>query len=160
GDLVMVLVVLSDREPSVAVRRLLSRATFLLIPLSILLIKYYPNLGKSYGRWDWEPFYTGVALNKNALGAICLLFGVGSAWRILAAYHGRGSTGRARRLVAHGVILMMVLWLFWINHSMTSFACFLLAGPLLLAASSRPVVRTPMLIHLLVAVVLAVIVSV
>src|SRR5262245_12512612 len=40
GDLVMVLVVLSDREPSTAVKRLLARTTYLLIPLSILFIKY------------------------------------------------------------------------------------------------------------------------
>ena len=46
GDLVMVLVVLSDREPISAVKRLFSRTEFLLIPLSVLLIKYYPTLGR------------------------------------------------------------------------------------------------------------------
>jgi hypothetical protein len=79
GDLVMVLVVLSDRNPSAAVKRLLSRTTYLLIPLSILFIKYYPNFGRVYGRWDWKVSYTGVATNKNTLGAICLLCGLASA---------------------------------------------------------------------------------
>src|SRR5271166_3600399 len=40
GDLVMVLIVLSDREPFNAVNRLLARTGYLLIPLSILFIKY------------------------------------------------------------------------------------------------------------------------
>src|SRR5688572_10246170 len=37
GDFVMVLIVVSDREPSVAIRRLLARTGFLLIPLSVLM---------------------------------------------------------------------------------------------------------------------------
>ena len=48
GDLVMVLVVLSDREPSAAFERLLARTTYLLVPLSVLLIKYYPDIGRGY----------------------------------------------------------------------------------------------------------------
>src|SRR6185503_12351634 len=44
GDFVMVLIVVSDRDPSVAIRQLLARVGFLLIPLSVLMIKYYPDL--------------------------------------------------------------------------------------------------------------------
>src|SRR2546427_35770 len=51
GDLVMVLIVLTDPEPTGAVKRLLARTGFLLIPLSILLIKYYPSLGRGYSVW-------------------------------------------------------------------------------------------------------------
>src|SRR5712691_1045106 len=47
GDLVMVLVVLTDPEPTGALKRLLARPGFVLLPLSILLIKYYPNLGRA-----------------------------------------------------------------------------------------------------------------
>ena len=46
GDLAMVLVVLTDPDPKLAFKRLLTRAGFLLVPLSVLLIKYYPELGK------------------------------------------------------------------------------------------------------------------
>src|SRR5215472_7354506 len=45
GDLVMVLVVLTDPDPTAALRRFLARPGFLLFPVSILLIKYYPSLG-------------------------------------------------------------------------------------------------------------------
>src|SRR5437870_1930094 len=48
GDLVMVLVVLTDPDPSASVKRVLARSGFLLIPLSDLLIKYYPELGRYY----------------------------------------------------------------------------------------------------------------
>src|SRR2546426_7213329 len=43
GNLVMVLVVLTERDPPAAVRQLLTRTGFLLIPLSVLLIKYFPE---------------------------------------------------------------------------------------------------------------------
>src|SRR5437867_10516084 len=87
GDIVMVLVVLSDPDPSAAVKRLLARAGFLLIPFSVLLIKYYPDLGQAYNPWTWGAYYTGVATGKNGLGLVCLIFGLGSLWRFLEAFH-------------------------------------------------------------------------
>ena len=141
GDLVMVLVVLSDREPSAAFERLLAWASFLLIPLSVLIIKYYPVIGRGYDRWDGRAFYTGVTLNKNTLGSICLLFGLASVWRLLIAYQDRKGTARTRRLLAHGVILVMVLWLFWMANSMTSLSCFLIGIVLLLVGNLRAVVQ-------------------
>src|SRR5712691_1396516 len=56
GDVVMVLIVLTEPDPSAAVKRLLGRAGFLLIPLSVLLIKYYPELGVGYGPWGTQNY--------------------------------------------------------------------------------------------------------
>ncbi|HYM74938.1 MAG TPA: O-antigen ligase family protein [Candidatus Dormibacteraeota bacterium] len=150
GDLVMVLIVLTDREPTAAVKHLLARAGFILIPLSVLITKYYPDLGRYYGTWDYKTYFTGVTTNKNALGVICLLYGLASAWRFLAAFHSR-TKDRIGHMVAHGVILAMVIWLFWIANSMTSLACFLLASTLLLATHIRIVARRPSAVHFLVA---------
>jgi exopolysaccharide production protein ExoQ len=160
GDFVMVLLVLSDREPTVALKRLLVRTTYVLIPLSILFIKYYPDIGRGYGYWEGEVSYVGVTTNKNSLGMICLLFGLGSLWRFLAAYQDRKCTGRTRQLIAHGIILGMVLWLFRIVNSMTSLSCFLLASALLLLANSRVVIRRRAIVPLFMAATLAVSASV
>jgi exopolysaccharide production protein ExoQ len=159
GDLVMVLIVLTDREPTAAIKQLLARAAFLLIPLSVLITKYYSDLGRYYGPWDYKTFYTGVTTNKNGLGAICLLYGLASAWRFLAAYYSRAK-GRIRQMVAHGVILAMVIWLFLMANSMTSLASFLLASFLLLATHIRLVARRRVALHFLVALVVCVCVSV
>jgi exopolysaccharide production protein ExoQ len=156
GDLVMVLVVVSDREPYAAVKRLLSRLTFLLIPFSVLFIKYYPELGKGYGRWDYKSIYTGVTTNKNSLGVICLFLGAASLWRFLAAYHEPRSAPRSRQLLAHGIILAMVFWLFWMANSMTSLSCFLLAAIVMIAASSRAVFRRPAIVPILITAILLV----
>src|SRR6188768_3548492 len=39
------------------------------IPLSMLFIKYMPDIGRYYDPWTWQPMYRGVAGEKNALGA-------------------------------------------------------------------------------------------
>jgi O-antigen ligase len=143
GDFVMVLIVVSDRDPLVAIKRLLTRTGFLLIPLSVLLIKYYPELSRYYDRWEWSTYYSGVTTNKNALGVICLLFGLASAWRFLEAYYGRDRTGWVRRLIAHGFMLAMVIWLFSLAQSMTALSCFFLGIVVLLIVGLRFRVRKP-----------------
>jgi len=81
GDLIMVLIVLTDLDPSAAVKRLLARVGFVLLPVSILLSKYYSALGRGFGEGG-EALYVGVASSKNELGGICLLFGLGAVWRL------------------------------------------------------------------------------
>jgi O-antigen ligase len=160
GDLVMVLIVLSDRDPFVAVKRVLARTGYLLIPLSVLFIKYYPELGRTYGRWDYKVIYTGVTTNKNTLGVVCMLYGLASLWRFLSAWNSPRGSSRILQLIAHSIILAMVMWLFVITNSMTSLSCFLMGSVLLLAATIRAVVKRPVLIHMLIAAELSVSASV
>jgi exopolysaccharide production protein ExoQ len=155
GDLVMILIVLSDHEPLAAFKRYLARPTFVLIPLSILFIKYYPALGTAYSPWGGPTIHTGVTTNKNTLGVICLCFGLGALWRLLAAYEDRDDKTRTRRLVAHAVILVMVIWLLWIANSMTSATCLLMGALLLLASKIRFIKQRPAILHLLIATMLA-----
>src|SRR5215469_709815 len=51
GVYMVVLVVLSDPRPLEAVRTVLRRLCYLVVPLSIVLIKYYPYLGKGFSDW-------------------------------------------------------------------------------------------------------------
>lgn len=160
GDLVMILVVLTDKDPIGALKRFLKRPTFVLIPLSILLIKYYPALGTFYGPWGGPRMNAGVTTNKNALGVICLCFGLGALWRFLSAYDDRQDDSRKRRLLAYGVILAMVVWLLWIANSMTSISCLLMGSILMLATRLNFVKKRPGSVHLLIAAMLTVSVSV
>jgi len=151
GDMVMVLVVLTDPDPVGAIKGLLSRLGFVLVPLSILFIKYYPNLGRSYNPWSWTYLYCGVATTKNMLGMACLILGLGSLWRFLGAYQDRGNARRSQWLVAHGAIVTMVLWLLWRCNSVTSVSCFLMAGALMIFVSWRSFTLKSSTIHCLVA---------
>ncbi len=156
GDFVMVLIVLTDRDAYASIKRVLAWTGFFLIPVSILLIKFYPALGRGYNEWLWTPFYIGVTTNKNELGRICLLFGLAFLWRFIMALRSEKSAARNRQLIAFGVCLAMVGWLLLMAHSMTSLSCFVMASGLLLATSLRSVARRPWLVHVMIFAVLAV----
>src|ERR1700674_4335026 len=160
GDLAMVLVVLTDHDPLAAFKRVLARLAYVLIPLSVLFIKYFPNIGMSYNFWTGSPVYTGVTSNKNTLGAICLCFGLAALWRFVTAYKNKELNGRTRQLIASAIVLVMVLRLFQLMNSMTSFLCFLMASFLILATNTRTVSRMPVVVHLQMVAILSVSVSV
>jgi O-antigen ligase len=148
GNLAMVMVILTDPKPALAIRRVFARIGFWLIPLSVLLIKYYPDLGRAYSRWSWEPIYTGAATEKNALGCLTLVFGLASFWRLVEAIRTTPSPdgpSRSRQLVAHGVILSMAFWLFYMANSSTSVACFTLGALLILLLTMWG--RRPAVVH-------------
>ncbi len=67
GIPIMALVILTEQRPYAAVGIILGRLTFLLIPLSFLFIKYFPELGRSYHA-DGAPMYTGIGHQKMISG--------------------------------------------------------------------------------------------
>ena len=150
GDVVMVLIVLTERDWLASRRRLYAWTAFVLIPASILLIRYYPELGRAYGL-DGTLFWTGVGKNKNELGLICLVFGLPSVARLIDIYKGREGPGKTRALIAHVAIVVMTMYLLHVANSATSLACLGLGVGILLLTSWRPVIRRPALIHVIVA---------
>jgi exopolysaccharide production protein ExoQ len=148
GDWVMVLIVWTDADPVAALKRLFARIGYVLIPLSLLFIKYYPYLGRTYGRWSGDAYYVGVTAEKNTLGSICLIFGLASLWSILNLLSNESqSQGRNRRMIVHCVILAMIVYLLSIADSMTSLSCFVLGTCVVVAARFRFLARVPLLIH-------------
>lgn len=141
GDLVMVMVVLTDPYPRIAIRKLFTRAAFVLLPLSVLFIKYYPSLGTAYSAEDLTTTYVGVTTFKNLLGMISMVFGLTSLWSLMDACEGQATLQRMRRMLAHTLILVIAIWLIVAANSMTSLACLSLAGLLMLAVSQEWLAR-------------------
>jgi exopolysaccharide production protein ExoQ len=156
SDFVMVLVVLTEADPLVATKRLLARVGFILVPASVLLIKYYPALGRVYNIWTWTPSYVGVADHKNTLGMIVMILAIGFLWRFLLAYRDREDPKRRNHLLVHGMLIGMSIWLFTQAQSMTGQATFAIAAVFLVATSLAFVVRKRTLVQLLVLVLVAV----
>ena len=128
GHLVMVLMVVTELDPLAAVKRLMTRCAFVLIPLSILFIKYYPNWGRSWHRYTGDTFLQGVSIGKNGLGLVLLIFGMAVLWRLLHEFDRNDGRRRTASLVANGVVLTMALWLFWQVDSVTALVCFLVGS--------------------------------
>ena len=156
GDVVMILIILTDRDRPTAVKQFLARLGFLLVPASILLIKYYPTLGRNYSPWEGRVRHTGVAMDKNMLGVICLVAGLACAWRVIEALRDREGARKVGPLIAQSVLLAMVLWLFRLANSMTSLACFVSGTTLMVATTMPALARRRSAVHLLVLVALTV----
>jgi len=148
GDLAMVLVVLTEIDPLVAIRRLFARIGFILLPLSLLFIKYYPEIGRSYSNFLGQAVYVGVTTNKNALGMITMLLGIACLWSFLRAREERRQTQESGPMIAQGILLGIVIWLFVMANSATSLSCFLMASVFLLAVHLYRFARKPVAAHI------------
>ena len=156
GDVLIVLVVLSEEDWLAAVKRFLSRNAFLLLPISLLFIKYYPLLGRQYSRWDGAMSWTGVTNGKNGLGMICWVYGLASVWRFTMAHLDKKTPGRKRLLAAHAILIGLAFFLVQKANSKTSLACLCLAGLVIFLAARPSVRRNAILVHGIVVGVLAV----
>jgi exopolysaccharide production protein ExoQ len=148
GDYVMVLILLTERDWESAVKQVLARVGFVLLPLSVLLIKYYPDLGRAYAlRWEGTQFSLGVATDKNMLGMACMVFGFAALWRIIQAWR-VPSSGRSKVYIAHGTIFAMAIWPLMMSNSMTSLGCLALSCALIAAHSFSKLAQKRWVLHL------------
>lgn len=152
GDWVMILIVVTEPNRLSAIRRVLATMGFVLIPASILLIKYYPELARYYTPWEGYMLVSGVSVDKNMLGMTCLIVGLGTWWRLIGLWQSKERTGRTRQLIAYATVFLMIIWLLRMANSMTSISCLVLAGGLLFITNLSFVQRRPAVVHMLIAV--------
>jgi len=126
GNVIMALVILTEERPYEAIGVILRRLTFLLIPLSVLFIKYYPDLGRAY-HWDGTQMFTGVTSQKNSLGQICLISGTYFCWSLLLYQREWIALRQRLHLSACLILISMIVWLFYKANSATSFVCMAVA---------------------------------
>jgi O-antigen ligase len=81
GDLIAVLLIMTDRDPEEAFLQTMRRVAIVLFPLCILYIRYYDALGRSYRRGN--QMWVGVTGHKNQLGMLCAYLGLILVWRCL-----------------------------------------------------------------------------
>jgi exopolysaccharide production protein ExoQ len=151
GDLLMILVILTDREPLAALGRFFSRAGFILIPLSLLLIKYYPSEGRYYDPWTGQAELTGLTTNKNLLGVAVFTLLLGTLWRVIGILRSYENPPHRRRILwANGLLLLLGFSLLRVADSATSNLCFLLGAGLMIVTSTRFMRRNPRAVHVLI----------
>lgn len=133
GDLVMVLIILTDGQPIAALRRLYSRVGFILFPFSVMLIRY-SDLGRAFDV-DGNPMNVGVTTNKNELGLIVFVISLGVLWNVRSLFIHKDEPHRGRRLVAQCTLLAFGIALLQMAHSATAVTCFILGAGLMFATN-------------------------
>jgi hypothetical protein len=142
GNVVMALVILTERRPFEAFSAVLRRLAFVLVPLSVLFIKYYPELGRSYA-WGGRLMYTGVAFQKNALGMICLLSVIGFFWSLLLGNDRKQRFKITKHGLAYLALFTMCAWLIYLANSATSLVCIAVVAAIFIFSRLPVIARDP-----------------
>jgi exopolysaccharide production protein ExoQ len=142
GTVVMALVILSEKQPGESLRALCSRVTYLCIPLSALLIRFYPEWGRAYAGYDKsEAMWVGVATHKNTLGVLAMVGAVFILWDILESLRTKNDRHHNRILLFVRFAVLAICWhLLLIINSVTSLICAAL-GSLLLVVLRLPFIK-------------------
>lgn len=143
GNYLMILVVLSDQLPLDAVRTLLRRLSYLLIPLSVLLVKYFPEMAKQYDSWSGIATFAGATTSKNMLGVTCLISGLYFFWDTVTRWSRRKERRTKRILIVNLAFIAMTLWLLSLSSSATSRVCLALGCFVIIAARTEISQRHP-----------------
>ena len=107
--------IMTEKNPKNALISLLRRTIYVLLPFSLLLIKYYPILGRKYNVWTGGVEWTGVADTKNHLAKLCVIAIFFLLWTLRQRWKGYDLP-----VVRHQVIIE--LFLIFLSF-------FLLGGP-------------------------------
>ena len=127
GHPIMTLVLFTEPDPEEALTRLMKRCAYVLVPISILFIKYYPGLGRGFDPWSGIGLNTGITTNKNDLGCDCLILGFFFFWQLLKTWQREDGVARRNELILCAAFLGMIGWLLKMAQSSTSTVSLLAA---------------------------------
>jgi O-antigen ligase len=136
GNIVVLLVILTEEEPQQALRAVFVRCGYVLIPLSEVFIRWFPNLGRLYTRGGAMEA-TGVTRQKNLLGVMVMVCGLLILWDWLELWQNRGSqTQKQARVDSFIRILILSIGIYLLNlcDSKTSIVCLAVSAGLLFVA--------------------------
>ena len=138
---IMALIVLTEPDFHEALTRLMKRCAYIVVPVSILWIKYYPQFGISYDEWSGSQIIRGIAVGKNSLGADCLILGFFFFWYLLQVWRTERSAQRRNELWLIAGWLIGILYLLRKSHSAAATICLFLAILIVVFLGVRPRIK-------------------
>ena len=128
GNIIIALVILTEANPLVAFRAVFVRCAYVLIPLSIIFIRWFPSMGRTYNQHTGAMEATGVATQKNSLGAMILACGLIFLWDWLERSNAQqGPRSKTDRFILLGIAATAV-WLLSLCDSKTSIVALIISA--------------------------------
>ena len=127
GTTAVVLVLLTEADRLGAIRALLRRLYLVIIPVSIITIRYFRNIGVTYNWSGDQEEWLGLATDKNSLGQVAMCSGLVSTWQILQNWS-------KKKLTLDLLLLVLTLWVLRGSktcHSSTAIIGFLTGAAVL-----------------------------
>jgi O-antigen ligase len=110
GDLIMVMIVITDHDYVGSFIRLYRIGSYILLPVSIILVKYFRHFGVSYDYTGKVEMWIGVTTHKNSLGQLVCIFCLFFFWTYLSK--------KFKTLIYDIPVFLIGLWL--LNGSVSS----------------------------------------
>jgi O-antigen ligase len=121
GNVAMVLVILTEADPLEAVKAMFRKIAYVAVPLSIVLIKYFGDIGRQFSH-SGEMMSVGATTHKNSLGILCAITIIVFVWHLLHTRRPVTWWERNDRRI-HILLLLMLIWLMYMANSATSAMC-------------------------------------
>jgi O-antigen ligase len=136
GHPIMVLIVFTEPDMKESFATMMKRCAYVVFPVSILWMKYYPELGKQPNEWGVSN-NCGIAEGKNELGSLGLIFGLFVVWYGLQLLRSDKSEYRKRELQLTAGLAWLIAYCLHKAHSGTSVIAFLICVALMIALGLR-----------------------
>jgi len=128
--LIVACLLLSETNPLKAFFSTFRKVIYIYLPLSLVLIKYFPAFGREYNRWTGELMWVGMASQKNGLALFCAFSAIFLIWSLWKGLGNRGLLESKLPLLVDASMLVLAIYLMTgpkrtINYSVTSFLSLL-----------------------------------
>ncbi len=127
GCVLVGLILLTEKNPSEAIRGVFVRVACVLFPLSFVFGRYFPIIGRNYTK-DGEPMFTGVAMQKNSLGEMLFVLGLVVLWDLYETWKMRSTPKQRRQKVILGILMGLCVLLLKYSDSKTSLLCLMMGA--------------------------------
>jgi hypothetical protein len=129
---VAALVLLTERNPDTAIRVVFVRLSYILFPLSVVFIRWFPDIGRVQSEASGLYMPAGVTLHKNELGQLAIVFCVVLLWDLLQTRHHSTTSRVAPDRLVRIVSLAIGFYLLVLSSSATAWVGAAISLPLLL----------------------------
>jgi O-antigen ligase len=127
GCVPVAMVILTEANPAAALRAVFVSVSYVLFPLSVIYIKYFPSIGRQVSH-SGENMFTGVATHKNSLGLLVFVLFLVIVWDFIEIIRNKTDPQRKTQIFLRSGLLLMGLWLLKRSDSQTSVLCLVIGG--------------------------------
>lgn len=128
-------IVLTEPDPAASLRVVFVRVSYILFPVSVALMRYFPNIGRTMSAHG-SVMLSGVADHKNSLGQLCFVFCLFLIWDLMETRKANTGQPGNPEYLARVLNLGIGLYLLVVSSSATSMMCFVIGLALLMVSKA------------------------
>lgn len=136
GCVLIAPIVLTEKDPAASLRVIFVRVSYVLFPLSVVFIRYFPHIGRVMSKVSGTQMLSGVTDHKNALGQMTMVLSLVLIWDLMETRNHETSSRTKPEHWARLVSLAIGIYLLIISSSATALASFVF-GVVMLFAGKR-----------------------